>query len=123
MNYLNAIKQKAAPLKEITLKPIERTTYTPTDEENYKDNVNNSVITNLLPELQEMCTEFVNDTLLSKNPILLAHHTGYRNFVIEMMNLFEDRCEVNITEGIEEESDAEEDLDPMDIYNISNDKF
>jgi hypothetical protein len=40
-----------------------------------------------------------------------------------MMNLFEDRCEVTITEEVEEESETEEDLDPMDIYNISNDKF
>jgi len=123
MDYRKALNQKAAPIKENTLKPIEKTVYIPTDEENYKNNVKDSVITYLLPELHEMCTEFVNDTILLKNPILLAHHTGYKNFVIEMMNLFEENCDVNITEEIEEDSELEEDLDPMDIYNISNDKF
>ena len=38
------------------------------------------------------------------------------------MNLFEESCELNIEEKIEEESE-EDDLDPMDLYHIPNDSF
>ena len=53
----------------------------------------------------------------------MRHHTGYENFVVKMMNLFEESCELNIEEKIEEESEEEDDLDPMDLYHIPNDSF
>ena len=58
-----------------------------------------------------------------KYPLLMRHHTGYENFVVKMMNLFEESCELNIEEKIEEESEEEDDLDPMDLYHIPNDSF
>lgn len=123
MDFLKALKQNAAPIVEISVEEKKETPYVETEEESYKKNVTDSVITNLLPELQDMCNDFVNDTLLLKYPLLMRHHTGYENFVVKMMNLFEESCELNIEEKIEEESEEEDDLDPMDLYHIPNDSF
>ncbi|GIS52717.1 MAG: hypothetical protein Ct9H90mP28_4330 [Paracoccaceae bacterium] len=119
MNFLKALKQNAAPIVEINVEEKKEAPYVETEEESYKKNVTDSVITNLLPELQDMCNDFVNDTLLLKYPLLMRHHTGYENFVVKMMNLFEESCELNIEEKIEEESEEEDDLDPNGLISYS----
>ena len=100
MNFLKALKQNAAPIVEISVEEKKEAPYVETEEESYKKNVTDSVITNLLPELQDMCNDFVNDTLLLKYPLLMRHHTGYENFVVKLTNLFEESCELNIEEKI-----------------------
>tara|TARA_B100001250_G_scaffold71856_1_gene58227 strand:+ start:2421 stop:2801 length:381 start_codon:yes stop_codon:yes gene_type:complete len=126
MNYLNAIKKTAyshnSP-KEPHIKPINNEVVL-TNDENYLKNVEDSFISGLLSELIDMCNFFVEESLTMKNPILMKHHYGNKNFVSEIMNLFQENAYVDIIEEEEEESELEDDLDPIDIYNvISNDKF
>uniref|UniRef100_A0A6C0L305 Uncharacterized protein n=1 Tax=viral metagenome TaxID=1070528 RepID=A0A6C0L305_9ZZZZ len=126
MNYLNAIKKTAAshnsPI-EPHIKSINNEVVL-TNDENYLKNVEDSFISDLLPELIDMCNFFVEESLNMKNPILMKHHYGQTNFVSEIMNLFQENAYVNIIEQEEEESELEDELDPIDIYNvIPNDKF
>ena len=123
MNYLEAIKKPSQVVKSVA--PVQETVYVQTDEEdNYSKNVQDSGVAYFLPELQLMCEKFVNDSLYLDEPLLMKHHTGYRNFVIEMMNMFEENAYIEVVEAVEEDSEAEEDFDPTDLYNEKNhDKF
>jgi len=127
MNYLNALKKKADPHnspKEPYITSNIDNEVVLTNDENYLKNVEDSFISDLLPELIDMCNFFVEESLIMKNPILMKHHYGKENFVSEIINIFQENAYVNIIEEEEEESELEDDLDPMDIYNvISNDKF
>ena len=55
-------------------------------------------------ELQHMCEEFVETTLEMDCPLLMRHHTKHRDFIVEMMNLFEESVYVQVTETVESES-------------------
>ena len=77
-----------------------------------------------LPELQNLCEHFVEETLLLDNPLLEKHHCGYSNFVSEMMSLYESTTSVEIEEQEEESmTDSEDDLDPSDIIYQNDDKY
>tara|TARA_B100001250_G_scaffold71855_1_gene58219 strand:+ start:1322 stop:1705 length:384 start_codon:yes stop_codon:yes gene_type:complete len=127
MNYLNAAKKSVSPLyypeKQSVPTNINNEVVL-TNDENYLKNVEDSIITGLLSELQDMCMCFVEDSLIMENPILIKHHYGRRSFVSEILNLFQETAYVDISEEEEEESEEEDELDPIDIYSsISNDKF
>ena len=123
MNYLDALKSNQKLVKETKVSQITETYVKQelTHEEDYIKNVEDSGVIYVLPELQLMCEEFVDTTIAMDYPLLVKHHTNYRNFVIEMMNLFEENVYVTVTETVESESESDEDLDLMDLYN--DDRF
>tara|TARA_Y100000389_G_C17239018_1_gene402113 strand:- start:115 stop:501 length:387 start_codon:yes stop_codon:yes gene_type:complete len=89
-------------------------------DEMYHKNVKNSVITYYLPELQDMCEDFVNESLYLDYPILKKHHQGYKNFFVEMGNLYENFTDVMITEKVEKHDESDVELDPSDITDTRN---
>ena len=124
MNFLNALKKK--PILQTVCKtdtPVVETKPL-TEDEHYLLNVQDSMITYYLPELQHLCEDFIEETLHLDNPLLEKHHCGYRNFVLEMMTFYESTTSVEIEEQEEESmTDLEEELDPSDIIYQNEDKF
>ena len=125
MNYLDAIKKKAAPVEAKPVVAPAPQVYIPTDYENYIGNVRDSALVYYLPELQELCQDFVDETLALDPPLLDAHHTGHVDFVVEMMSYFEAHTTVEVTEADDESADSEAELDPTDIIysGSTTDKF
>ena len=124
MNYLEALKKEGAvvPISKKEIVPVKEVILT--DEENYKLNVEDSMISSYLPEVQSMCQKFVDETLYLDHPLLDKHHCGYSNFIVEMMSLYESTTGVEIEECDEESfTDLDEELDPSDIIYQKDDKF
>jgi len=92
-------------------------------DENYINNAKDSEVICRTEELVDMCEEFILDSLILDNPLLMKHHLGYKNFVTEMINIFQNNIEVIIQEKDEQESDIEEDLDLSDLYCIDQDRL
>lgn len=124
MNFLNAIKSG------------DKTTFTEhkkqnsfiqnkeiSIDENYINNVKDSEIISRTEELIDKCEEFVLDTLLYDKPLLIKHHLGYKNFITEMLHIFQNNIDVIIQEKDEQESDSEDELDISDLYYYDTDKL
>ncbi len=92
-------------------------------DENYINNAKDSEVICRTEELVNMCEEFILDSLLFDNPLLMKHHLGYKNFITEMINIFQNNIEVIIQEKDEQESDNEEDLDLSDLYYTDQDRL
>lgn len=121
MNYLVALN------KQSTIKPTINTPQTvvienkpETHEEMYIKNVKDSMKSYNIHELQLLCEEFVSDSLYLDYPMIQEHHEGKRNFITEMLCLYESDIDVIITEKEDEEYCSEDELDPSDITDTQN---
>lgn len=125
MNFLKALEKETpeniTPFQEKKTHIVVNNEYIDNVDEMYYKNVKDSVITYHLPELQHMCEDFVKETLFLDCPMLAKHHQGYKNFVVEMMSIYENHTDVAITEMQDEDgSDSEAELDPSDITDTKN---
>lgn len=126
MNFLEALKKSSAVVrvKEEKMPDINQEEDVSVDEA-YRLNVIDSVKAYNLPELQLLCEEFIKESLLVEKPLISRHHTGYDNFTVKIMNLFEEYTTVEVTEKEPEvtEEDSDSDMDPSDIIYKNNDGF
>lgn len=123
MNFLDALKNgnnsEFQKEKETT---FVRETKISVDE-NYINNTCDSEITCRTPELIDICEEFVSDSIMYDNPLLLKHHLGCKNFINEMLQLFQDNITVRIELKEDTESDSDDDLDLSDLYNYDHERL
>jgi len=121
MNFLNAVKN-GNTTQFYTTKPESKSKPSldkdVSIDENYINNVKDSEIICRSEELTNICEEFIADTLLFDNPLLMKHHLGYKNFVIEMLNIFQNNISVVINEKDEQETDIDEELDVSDLSDL-----
>jgi len=124
MDFLNAIKSgKKTTFAEYKKQNISTQKKEISIDEDYINNTKDSEIIYRTEELIDKCEEFVLDTLLYDKPLLITHHLGYKNFITEMLHIFQNNIDVIIQEKDEQESDSEDDLDISDLYYYDTDKL
>jgi len=123
MNFLKALNKQPGEFTELNKKnEITNEQIEISNEENFLNNMKDSVLTNVLSEVDKLCDEFIEETLTKKRPLLIKHHTGYENFKIKILNLMQENIEIELTDLAIDSSDSEDEFDSID-YLYANDEF
>ncbi len=115
MDFRNALNKTPGNFieKEVILKK-EEIVNTLSDEENYMLNREDSVLINVIDDINKLCDNFIEESLILEKPLIMKHHSGFSDFKVELLKIFQENVVVEISE-FEEETDEESDLDSLDM--------
>ena len=125
MNYLEALKKSSSKDVESDGKKYNKVVEdTISDEMNYELNIKDSFRINVVENVKNLCEEFVEKCLEMDYPLLMKHHTGKRNFILEFLNYFEDILTITMVE-YDDTTDNESETDSLDYYidDLKNGKY
>jgi len=115
MNFIDALKKTPGKFveKEVILKK-EEVANVLSNEQNFVLNKEDSLLINVIEDLNKLCNNFIEESLIPDEPLLMRHHTGLDDFKLKLLEIFQDNVGVEITE-LDEESDGESDIDSIDM--------
>jgi hypothetical protein len=115
MNFIDALKKTPGKFveKEVILKK-EEVANVLSHEQNFMLNKEDSLLINVIEDLNKLCNNFIEESLIPDEPLLMRHHTGLDDFKLKLLEIFQDNVGVEITE-LDEESDGESDIDSIDM--------
>tara|TARA_Y100000389_G_scaffold204972_1_gene261442 strand:+ start:3184 stop:3558 length:375 start_codon:yes stop_codon:yes gene_type:complete len=110
MNYLLAVKKYVkVNVDESKVLNSNVKTIMLSDEENYFENVKDSIKVDVLNDLEDLCRSFLYNSEFYSPVLLMDAHCGKRSFICEMLSLMDSQFEVKIE--VIEDADVETDND------------
>jgi len=115
MNFIDALKKTPGKFveKEVILKK-EEVANVLSDEQNFVLNKEDSLLINVIEDLNKLCNNFIEESLIPDEPLLIRHHTGLDDFKRKLLEIFQDNVGVEITE-LDDDSDGDSDIDSIDM--------
>lgn len=115
MNFIDALKKTPGKFveKEVILKK-EEVANVLSDEQNFVLNKEDSLLINVIEDLNKLCNNFIEESLIPDEPLLMRHHTGFDDFKRKLLEIFQDNVGVEITE-LDDDSDGDSDIDSIDM--------
>ena len=120
MNYLAAInKTRVVGKKQVCVNiPVHHSVIendTIDIESSYLENMKDSHIIYWSQDIIDFWTNFIEDTLLFDIPLLIKHHTGYKNFLVEIVNFIQSNLETEIKYHENESEREDENFDDLNL--------
>ena len=116
MDYKKALSKPALEQPKCLKTKKEEFIVEVSNEENYILNLKDSILTEVSLHIESLCKNFIENDLILDQPLLMMHHTGYKNFTNEILNIFQNNLEIIVEE--KEETDTELDDDEFDLLEL-----
>ena len=62
------------------------------DEENYMLNKEDSVLIDVIDDINKLCDNFIEESLILEKPLIMKHHSGFSDFKVELFENIPRKC-------------------------------